>query len=238
MKEKVNQCKNNDEYRTKKELINDYKIQMKFLNDFCVKYDEGHTEYALQIASTLRLLLHDTNKSHALLNQLYHKGITTVDFVDTCIHQMPIGKKITMPNEKVTPIVRNNLCYYTFNHSEDSEPILTPTPLLNTAKFSVYRSFGIWWNKTTTICYPNSIITRKRVVTLLANNDGGAHIDPNIEEDLRKLKRIEVKALTICAPINGVDKKYIAEIDKVLYATVRQIAEEVRISFEKHINID
>jgi hypothetical protein len=55
------------------ELLDKLKQQMRFLKTSCDIFDQGNTEEAIRLSTTIRILVHDTNKSNSLLNQLNKK---------------------------------------------------------------------------------------------------------------------------------------------------------------------
>ena len=56
--------------RTPTELLSDLLVQLKFLRQECLHYDAGDWSYGAQIATKLRLLLHQTKYSDSLLAQI------------------------------------------------------------------------------------------------------------------------------------------------------------------------
>ena len=57
--------------RTPTELLSDLLVQLKFLRQECLHYDAGDWSYGAQIATKLRLLLHQTKYSDSLLGPNY-----------------------------------------------------------------------------------------------------------------------------------------------------------------------
>ena len=53
-----------------KNFIEDLKKQIKFLKNSCALYDQGDEDEAIRIATTLRILLHNTNQSKSLFRRL------------------------------------------------------------------------------------------------------------------------------------------------------------------------
>lgn len=61
-------------------LQSNFKDQIEFLNASAAAFDAGHEGEAKRLAVTIRVLLHDTDQSHSLMDQL---GIKNRDYVDT-----------------------------------------------------------------------------------------------------------------------------------------------------------
>ena len=63
--------------RTPTELLSDLLVQLKFLRQECLHYDAGDWSYGAQIATKLRLLLHQTKYSDSLpkLQSVLHSAV-------------------------------------------------------------------------------------------------------------------------------------------------------------------
>ena len=57
------------------ELKNHWGEQLRFLRNSAREYDKGNESEAKRMATNLRILFHETNKSHSLLRQLNSKKI-------------------------------------------------------------------------------------------------------------------------------------------------------------------
>ncbi|HIS69988.1 MAG TPA: hypothetical protein IAA58_11575 [Candidatus Gallacutalibacter stercoravium] len=143
-----------------------------------------------------------------------------------------------LPNPKQTNFVRASLCQYQLNHQPDSPGILTAIPLTiqKGARYPL-RAFSTWWEKLTVLLVGSQYaLSRQDVVTLLADTDGGAHVDPNIQQRLALLKRKEALPLRVFIKMpDGSRKEYVAQVDQIMAATVRTIAEETRFIFETRV---
>lgn len=209
--------------RTKEESLQELKHQIKFLEDECRFYDQGAIEYGKKIATTLRILLHDTRYSVSLFKQLESSFVyNRPDFID-----LSGTYKTTIK----TNIVRCALCDYRFTHDMDSSEVMTPcAKQINPQKRYPKRAFKTWWEETNVI-FVNSTtsLARKDVVLLVADQDGGAHVDSKIDERLALLQRNLAIPLVIEVPMGSIVKHYTAAVDQVLYATLRAIGEEVLV---------
>ena len=133
-----------DVRHTGEELLEAYHQQLKFLGDFCTRYDMGEEAYGIQIAVVLRVLLHRTRQSYALLDQLCETFLCRKpDFYDTSLQ----GPR--MLNQGRTDFVRTNLCAYEIDHRADSDGIARPIPLKpEQGKRIPRRAFQTWWHGT------------------------------------------------------------------------------------------
>jgi hypothetical protein len=69
--------------QSKSDLEAHLKEQLDFLHASCAAYDAGNSSEAKRLAATVRLLVHDTDKSTSLLGQLGLKDLAFVDGGDT-----------------------------------------------------------------------------------------------------------------------------------------------------------
>ena len=167
--------KENKVQRTKGELFQEAYRQLKFLKQECACYDAGDWDYGRQIAVKLRVLLHDTGMSHSVLRQLTEQFVfNRPDFLDLST------VKGDLPKQGQTRFVRCSLCQYMLDNRPDSPAVLTAQPLRPEAgKRYPLRAFPSWWEKLKVIAVDErNFFSRKEIVEVLANTDGGAHVDP------------------------------------------------------------
>ena len=201
--------------RTPTELLSDLLVQLKFLRQECLHYDAGDWSYGAQIATKLRLLLHQTKYSDSLLAQI------TKRFAFSC-----------------PDFVRSPLIQYQMIHQPEVPPVLTVQPLsLESGKRYTRRAFKTWWDGIDILLIDRQhFLSRKGVVCLLANQEGGAHVQPGMDEKAALLRRRAANSLQIAAPLpDGQTRIYTAEIDQVLAAVVRTIAAETLYTFQHAI---
>ena len=216
--------------RTKEELLEDLHTQINFLIDECKEYDFGKLDYHKKIAITLRILLHNTQYSQSLCNQLTSAFVFNMpDFLDiSSLH----GK---FEGEAQNNYVRSSVCIYNIQHYEASSMWAEPLPIrMNTSSKYRFYAFKSWWNMPVMLVHKD-VLTRKDVVRLIANQDGGAHIDPSMDMVLAKLKRSTANPLKLSIEMkNGTIKTYWVQLDKMLSAAVRTIAEETLYMLEHY----
>jgi hypothetical protein len=159
---------------SKSDLITQLQNQLSKLKIFNRIFDEGDLAIAQEIAVKLRVIFHNTNNSKSLLHQL---KLQHIDFVDT-------SDKFNSYNR----LAHLGLLIMRLkpNHLPTDNTIL---PKLATAKFQ-FVTFQNWWdNKKVLKDINQNIFTRKKLIHHLANQDGGAHVDPELDSDYYEISR-------------------------------------------------
>ncbi len=152
---------------THDELIDKLKQQMRFLRTSCETFDKGDTEEAIRISATIRILVHDTKNSRSLLHQINQKNMS---FYDTSSRYSPTNL-----------LTYQGLCFMRLGpHGADVVARLdAPPPDRNVEKIA----FDRWWEGIVITDSNRNAFCRKDLVLLTADKDGGAHIDPQIDEN-------------------------------------------------------
>lgn len=173
--------------------------QLRLLRKACGNDNQWDFTEAHNIVTRLRVLLHETARSHSLLGQV---NLRSGNF----LHSIGPGNTLVIPS--------------TYG----------PWPLF----LMPYRPwaetdcicFDDWWENTP-INVSKYKSSRKELVTMLANQEGGAHVDPNIKAGLADLRR------------NGTGWSYISEdgdnspMHGFETGTIRAIGFELLWSLEK-----
>jgi len=146
-----------------------------FLKASCAAFDSGNHSEAKRLATTLRVLLHDTSKSKSLLGLLDLKG--QLKFTNT-----------------VSPDVPGNLLSYhgLVGLRMGSQGSSYWAPLGDGPPISCQQSpssFTDWWEQIIINDRVGGVFSRKDLVLTLANRDGGAHVDPKLEPSYAGLTR-------------------------------------------------
>jgi hypothetical protein len=136
-------------------------------------YDNGFDGEAKRLAVSVRLLVHDTNNSKSLLGQLGQKNIQFF--------------------ESAFPVVKGNqnthggLVMTSLSPSKGARYVA----FLDDAPHGQMRTtdFDTWWNSTVFIDSKGSELSRKGLVLAVANQDGGAHVDPSLNQTYADLSR-------------------------------------------------
>lgn len=208
--------------QTQSDLEKQLSEQFGFLIDYADQYDAGKTHYAKQMATVLRILLHDTRKSHSLFGQLGLKQARY--FYDTARdphdaeRQPGFDYRNTHRTGSFTGII--GLMF----------PPLRLVPYLDTQgnrQLFGFVTFDEYWNRVILIDADQTDYTRADIVSAVVDTDGGAHVDPSLEEKYYRLTRSCNLGIVAVK-----DKTAIPEItNKVALACVRQIAHEVIRTF-------
>jgi hypothetical protein len=194
----------NDEYtQSKKELEQHLKDKIEAIELSSKAYDEGHEGAAKSLAADIRILVHDKGVSKSLLGQL---GQKTIQFYDT---SLPLDSNAVLTYNGFVGI---NLTTQGAKYVALLDELATPPRWVN---------FDEWWNKVIFIDNKGIKTTRKDLVCSVANKDGGAHVDPVLDEKYENLSRRNSLAWRFSGskqdfPLEGPEK-----------ATIRQIAHEV-----------
>jgi len=158
--------------RPKEKVLEKLREQMDFLRSSLSAFYEGQFAESLRIATIIRVLVHETPKSKSLLQQMRTDGL------DLQILEHAGDKE---PDEE--EVLR-------FAVSLRMGPTLAPAVDLDSTHHFM-SSVGSWWNRTVFTFRSQLgrqlIYTRKKVVLILANKEGGAHVDPDEDPDYVRL---------------------------------------------------
>ena len=197
---------NNKTPQSTTELYAHLADHLHFLETSSHAFDMGYEGEAKRLATSLRVLLHDTQKSKSLLGQLNKKDVL---FLDTSIEFNP-NNHLTHSGLTSVQISANEAKFI---------PFLDDKPVGNVKRIE----FEKWWNKIVIVDDQRNKIRRKDLVLYLSNQDGGAHVDPNLDETYARLSRqnslgwlVETKNSNGFQTLGGSH-----------FASVRQIAHEV-----------
>lgn len=163
----------NKKARSREDLKHELTEQVMLLRHACEHYDQGFEAIGKHIALSLRVLLHQHGQSRALLEQL---GLRDGWFYDSA-----------------GPLNPRNLlseCNLVLIHMTDKDAQYQPLcaagggPILPQK-----RRFYDWWN--TPVCKDTTgaVFNRQELIQNVANTDGGAHVDPALEEQYMRLSR-------------------------------------------------
>src|ERR1700733_2280989 len=145
--------------RSSADLKEHLKRQLDFLSRSCDAFDHGFQDEAVRIATSLRVLLHDTARSTSLLRLLGAKDrirlLSTVDYISENAVFADQAGFIRISGDGTATVV----------------------PKLEMARVKNLMAVKTWWNQ---VFYVRNQfrITRKDVILAAANKDGGAHVDP------------------------------------------------------------
>ena len=198
--------------QTKKELLEHLDENLGFLKSSAAAFDAGHTGEAKRLAVTIRVLVHDTRNSKSLLGLLSYKQ--NMRYLDTA-HELD-------PNNLAS---HHGLVGLRIGGGKGSyfAPIDEDIP----GRPNKYIPFPKWWNKVVIKDGKKNKFNRRELVLALANKDGGAHIDPELDKEYVELTRNNSVGWVFTS---GSDSEPINDVELF---SVRQIAHELIASIEK-----
>ncbi len=186
--------------------------QIHFLINSAVSYDTGFEGEAKRLATVVRVLVHDTTRSSALLTQLNKMNILFYD-----------SASIFRP-ENLLP---SNCLTMTRLSKQEGEnmkgdyvaPLNNGSPSRSNEK---KVGFGKWWNRNTVFKdIKGNLFNRRDLILALANKEGGAHVDPKLDQAYANLTRFNSLAWKVYTKD---DKK---DMGNPVPPAIRQIAHEV-----------
>lgn len=159
--------------QTLEDLKGHLEEQLRFLAASADAYDSGFEGEAKRLAGTIRVLLHHSRTSHALLEQL---GILSSSrFFDSALPNPP-GNLSTYSGLLVMAHLKDGANYLALLDDHQIGP-------------GEWVSFSNWWSCTVFVDSSKRGITRKDLVLSVANQDGGAHVDPALNQAYADLSR-------------------------------------------------
>lgn len=166
----------NEVPQTQAELGTHLQERLRFLESSSERFDAGDRAEAMELALSLRILLHDKGQSQSLLASL---NLKSIKFYDTAFDYDP-----------------NNQASYAgliaVAHVRGSEPkYIAPLDELP-IKIIPQLDFNVWWEKPVFVVFIDHIprqFTRRELILDVADQDGGAHVDPMIDKAYAELSR-------------------------------------------------
>src|ERR1019366_9006734 len=156
------------QYRDRADLIRKLREQVQLLSVLGESFDAGQKIVGYPLATTIRVLVHDTASSHALLAQLGE--LSAMQFVDT---SMPINPRNLIKSHGGLVMMKMT----TGTGAEWVPRKEVPMPVPGSEPRDV--SFQSWWqDMDVTRDSDGTVWSRRRMVLAIANKEGGAHIDP------------------------------------------------------------
>lgn len=143
--------------------------QLGFLDRSAALYDAGHHDEAIRIATSIRVLIHDTGGSTSVLTHLDAKGIRL------------LTTQIPFPVEMIHPEARGMmLAVFGGMVMLTSREERAAVPQLDNARRRAEVTVDEWWAQPVTGggVHP---ISRGVLVLHAANKDGGAHVDKALD---------------------------------------------------------
>ncbi|WP_293309858.1 hypothetical protein [Pedobacter sp. UBA5917] len=183
------------------------------LGELCKLYDDGNTTFYTEIATKIRSLFHETRISKSLVGQVLDLE----------------GRYLLSTGRNYDP---NNLAQHTPLINFKFRGELHPVYSHNKPPFVFERKliFGAWWNKELVyVDHSGNKFTRQKIVSCIADTDGGAHYDPSLPKDYYEVSRKNSLGYTYYKGMDPTDKERNSMGDPLI-STLRTIAEEVLLS--------
>lgn len=159
--------------RPKDELKRELVEQLQLLRHSCQAFDGGLEAVAKHISLSLRVLLHHHGQSRALLDQL---GLRN-------------GRYLT----STPPLNPKNLlteCNLVLMHLRPTGARYLPLVAAGGSPFPMQPiPFVDWWNNPVLKDNRGRTFCRRELVLNVADTDGGAHVDPELEEAYMAISR-------------------------------------------------
>lgn len=197
--------------RSKDDLRQELVNQISLLKNSCESYDSGLEAIGKHIALILRVLFHHHGKSRSLLEQL---GLRDSRFMDSAGPLNPNNLISEMP--MVCIRMGGNEARYLASCQIGGSPF-PPRQV----------KFVEWWNEPVLKDQQGRKFCRRELVQNVADTDGGAHVDPDLEEAYMDLSRNN--SLGWMFTIGDIEEKFKGKPE---LACIRQIAHETLASLE------
>ncbi|MBI3401128.1 MAG: hypothetical protein HY048_06880 [Acidobacteria bacterium] len=187
--------------QSRADLLQHLDDQVGFLQTSACRYDAGVFAEAKRLATQIRTLVHDTKNCKSLLLQLEMKDRR---FLDSAADR-PVG-------------IVSSYAGLVGIRMEPGPPRYVPS--LNTWPTQLV-SFDRWWNRVILADLKRREISRCRLILAVANKDGGAHVDPELDDIYAELSRQNSMGQS---HIRGDSQQPVLGVD---HASVRQVAHEL-----------
>lgn len=173
--------------RTQTELEELLGEQIDYLKSSAERYDAGHRHEAKRLAGTIRTLLHNTSRSHSLLEQMDLQS--RLLYLDTA---GPVNRKNLLP---LTPLLTFQLKMTETGAVGSYLPVFYDGPRPSSGLRAV--PFELWWEMMVLRDSTHREYSRRDLVLFLANKVGGAHVDPKVQVQLDALSRSETVGFSV-----------------------------------------
>lgn len=185
------------------DIQEEFRAQLSLLRKSCEAFDSGDRDEFRRIATAVRVLVYDQGKSISVVSQLNLKSLPFLAY------STPTNPR-NLASE--TPLV---MMHITDNGA-------TFIPVLDEGPFGHRElSFDEWWTEEAFRSPGGVSMSRSGFILHTANQAGGAHVDPELDEEFYKIARENEGGWV--SSFGGVEKP-MSDLEK---AYVRQIGFEV-----------
>lgn len=185
------------------ELRQHWKDQLDFIKLSMLAFDKGDEKEARRIATSLRVMFHDTSNSSSLISQI----------------NLKYNIKLWSSGTLYTP--SNLFSSWSLLTMEFRDVSIFYRPIGSGIGRTFFLDFEDWWNE---IIFDDKkdVFSRKDIVCYVANQDGGAHVDSSLKEKYAKLVKHN--------SLGWVNNDGRVINNNPAYNAIRQIATEVIVS--------
>jgi hypothetical protein len=198
------------------ELLEHLSEQLQFLAASADAFDRGFEGEGKRLATVIRVLVNDTKYSTSLVQQIGVKD--DLQFADTAPNLPPVPA--STPGHAVFMGMTSLLAPPTLGSGAPAY-----TAVLGDGWDGSRKPFDGWWNAVVMVDSRGNEFSRRRTVLALANQDGGAHIDPKLDAGYEAISRQRSMGWFGYKTAAGED--VVVDVNPAL-GTVRQIAFEVQ----------
>lgn len=200
--------------QTHEQLLQHLRDHLGFLSVSCSEYDRGNEAEAKRLAVSLRLIFHHTARSISLLGQL--PELAGMKMYDTAA---PVG-----PNP---PHLKSSHLEMVLVGDGRYLPKLDDTQV--DGRRERFTTVDEWWTNAVMRDFDGRLFSRADLVLSVANQDGGVHVDPVLDDPYHAL--VAENSLQRKYSADGVEWK---EYRPPVAACIRQVAHESLVSFALH----
>lgn len=155
-------------------FLEQLKLQTNFLNRSCEAFDQGFRDEAIRIATTIRVLFHDTTNSTSLMTHLNQPSIRILSTCPAVSKGMAFfGGGLSVARLKIRGDQTSEARY---------EPLFERDP-----EFHRLIPRDEWWSEHIYL-FDGKYVSRRDIVLTAANKDGGAHVDPTLPTEYETLR--------------------------------------------------
>ncbi len=140
--------------------------QLRFLARSCESFDAGFLDEAVRVATTIRILVHQTKSSISLLK---HLNATTINLLST--------------TDEAPPDTLYKMSMGTISIGSDGVKYF---PTLGEGGYIAHIPVSKWWDQVV-IVSDRVRLSRRKIVLAAANQDGGAHVDSKLNPEYKAL---------------------------------------------------
>ncbi len=193
--------------QSEEELKKKLEEQIQLLINSCKTYDDGSKVEAINMAIRIRVLVHDTSRSTSLLKLLDKKNIL---FYDTAYEYDPAN--IPTTGLAAQQIVGGKGVEWIPN-----------LDIFNYGRGKI--SFQEWWSQLVIVDFKNNEFSREQLITIMANKDGGAHIDHELPSEYQDIASGTSLGWT---DMNGnpIEDMHLASVRQISYEVLKTLKDE------------